>query len=134
MSKTSYFNCRQMSYIDMLSHYLYPFCMLQLLLAYFMLLYSIVGNTFYVMLTATAEKAKEVNNKPIMVNLIKNIGPLILLYLPTRSYIQQGTIIVFKLPEQQRFPSQHFVFVSLMKTFCTGVLAMLATQLFTMST
>lgn len=45
--------------------------MLQLLLAYFMLLYSIVGNTFYVMLTATAEKAKEVNNKPIMVNLIK---------------------------------------------------------------
>lgn len=35
-----------------------------------MLLYSIAGDTFYAMLTATAEKAK-VNNKPIMANLIK---------------------------------------------------------------
>lgn len=86
------------------------------------------------MLTATAEKEKEVNNKPILTNLIKNIGLLILLYLPTRSYIQQGTIIVFKLPEQQRFPSQHFVFVSLIKAFCTGVRAMLATQILIMST
>lgn len=80
MSKTSYFNFRQMteSYIDKLSHYFCPFCrvqtlhnMPQLLLAHFMLLYSIVGDTFYAMLTATAEKEREVNNKPIMANLIK---------------------------------------------------------------
>lgn len=45
--------------------------MLQSLLAHIILLYSIVEDTFYAMLTATVEKAKEVNNKPIMSNLIK---------------------------------------------------------------
>lgn len=75
MSKTSHFYCRQMLIIYRYTlficivHTLHS--MLQLLLAHFMLLYSIVGDTFYAMLTVTAEKSKEVNNKPIMANLIK---------------------------------------------------------------